>query len=104
MTRPHVFRPVGKASRCGHCGEYEALGPASDIPKVLIEIRAAELSDLAASHATPAESQGWIDHAMDRDCVDVPRAPPGDVLLSEKEWDAGWLGRVIHEHLREGQS
>lgn len=77
--------------RCCDCGAYLSLGPAIDTPEVRIEIRAAELSDLATSHATPLESQGWFDYALDRDCVSVLR----------DEWNAGWLGRAIHEHGRE---
>jgi hypothetical protein len=67
-----------------------SLGRAKDTVRVRVEIRAAELSDLATSHATPSESQGWIDYALDRLCVSVPR----------DQWDAGWLGRIIHEHGR----
>ena len=68
----------------------EDLGSASDTAEVLVEIRAAELSNLAASNGTPSECQGWIDYAKDRDCINAPR----------DEWEAGWLGRIIHEHGR----
>lgn len=68
----------------------KSFGRARDTAAVRVEIRAAELSSLATSHATPAESLGWADWELDRLCVSVPR----------DEWDAGWLGRIIHEHGR----
>jgi len=66
--------------------------PANDTPDALVELRAAELSDGAASHATPMESFGWFDFGLDRD-------PKGTADLRD-QWSAGWLGRAINEHDR----
>ena len=82
----------GTCDKCGirvgiHCKPRQA----TITPAVEIEIRAAELSNLAASHATSTESQGWHDFDRDRD-------PRWSNALHDG-WSSGWLGRAIAMHL-----
>lgn len=58
---------------------------------VALEIRAAELADLAYSHADHVESSGWFAFSGDFE-------PPEH--LDPKRWHAGWLGRAIREHAK----
>jgi hypothetical protein len=74
---------------CMDCEERLPIGLANDTPVVLVDVRAAELSDLASSHADHMESAGWSAWTHD--------GPP----LRDDRWHAGWLGKAIFEHDRE---
>lgn len=73
---------------CDGCRDQVPLGPANDTPEALVEVRAAELSHLATSHADHMESAGWSAVRYD--------AGP----LDDSRWHAGWLGRVIFDERR----
>ena len=75
-----------EADICCRCGAWLSLGPANDTPEALVELRAAELSDIATSHATSTEAHGWS----------LKDGEPSDEFL------AGYLGRVIYEHNHQG--
>lgn len=82
-------------ARCWNCREYASLGPSNDDPsEVAVEIRAAELADLATSDATRSESLGWHAYAD---------GGPRTMTIAD-EWHAGWLGRAIHDHDEEQSS
>jgi len=89
--------------RCWRCGCQMPMGQSRDTPEVEIEIRAVELADLAGSHATRDESDGW------RRWPDDPIGNGGDPVADRyhqampiRGWTAarwaGWLGREINEH------
>jgi hypothetical protein len=84
----------GTCDKCGiRVGIHCKTRPATITPAVEIEIRAAELSDLFASHATPTESCGWKAWA---ESEPIPRHAPYSYT---DEWLAGWLARAIAMHL-----
>lgn len=68
------------------CGEQLSLGESDEAP-VAMEIRAAELSNLAESNADHMESSGWCAHAK-------REAEP----LDDLRWMAGFLSREIDSH------
>jgi hypothetical protein len=78
---------VRTTRQCMTCGEWLGMGESDETP-VAAEVRAAELSDLASSHADSMESSGW--GAWDYDSNPV----------ADERWHTGWLGRVIFEHGR----
>lgn len=89
---------AGESSiRCGICGLPIGVPcepqPANDTPDALVELRAAELADVAASNATAMESWGWF--GWSRDSAPVYFGGTTD------QWSAGWLGRCINEHDKE---
>lgn len=76
---------------CTDCHEWLSLGQSNDAPiEVAVEIRAAELSDLAGSHSTTTEAYGWLGYSRDADPIYF-----GGVT---DHWESGWLGRAIHDH------
>lgn len=82
--------------RCLDCGAWLSLGPASDTPAALVELRAAEI---AADHA----DLPWVDwnhgEAAGFDDRDTP------MPYRVESWHAGWLAAAIvsHDHeQREG--
>lgn len=83
---------------CLDCGEWLSLGPAKldgeRAATMTVEIRAAELADLADSHANRAETRGWIAFGMGK------RFPIDDYHWSPQSADesAGWLARAIATH------
>ena len=78
--------------RCWHCGGALSLGPARDdgpfAEAVAIEIRAAELSDLFASHATSMEASGW----------QARRFYGSTSGIDDPQWQAGYLAAAIWSH------
>ncbi len=90
VTMPPNAHRFLESRICLTCNQVQPMGPATIMPAVAIEVRAAELSDLAASHATSAESQGWRDFDRDRDPLWSDALHDG--------WSAGWLGRAINTH------
>lgn len=89
-----VGGPTSTYARCANCHEYESLGPSNDAPiEVAVEIRAAELADLAGSHSTTTEAYGWLGYQRDTDPIYF-----GGVT---DHWQSGWLGRAIHDHDQE---
>lgn len=95
VTTPPAAAMTMYSKRCESCRHLQSLGPSVLTTDVLVEIRAAELSDLASSSASMPESRGWLDYARGVDC---PRWAAGESLT--KSWWAGWLGRAINSHGR----
>lgn len=86
-------RIIMRANYCIDCTVMIPCGPANDTPVALVELRAAELSNVAASHCTTVEGFGWFGYGLDRD--------PEYFAGSTAQWSAGWLGRCINEHNKE---
>jgi hypothetical protein len=74
---------------CATCGVWLPLGP-SDETQVAVEVRAADLSNLARSYASTSESHGW---ALAQRDADLPAG-----LEEDPEYLAGYYARVIFEH------
>lgn len=78
---------------CDSCGEWLSLGESNESDeRVAVEIRAAELANLAHSHADQMESYGWS--CWSRGNSDDPCG----TVSNDPRWHAGWLGREINEH------
>lgn len=89
----HSTGAPGMVAQCRKCYGYCALGPSSDTPAVLVEMRAAEIAadvphlGVLQLLSDGAEYAGWIEHAYDS--AKVPGQPG--------EW-SGWLAREISFH------
>jgi hypothetical protein len=87
--------------QCLNCHSYLSLGKARDTDDVLVEIRAAEIAQIAADGYLPLiadfESYGWDGVKEERTVVGcgVLADPFYRRILNRKRWLAGWFAREI---------
>jgi hypothetical protein len=83
------------ARRCGSCGAWLPLGPATDTPETAIEVRAAEIAANVADYFAHGKTHSIY---IDEDIGWRVGVRDFDRPWSLSQQHAGYLARCIHDH------